>query len=263
MSLEKVTTMRFLVKAMITIIGLTVIAYGVSFDQTQPSSPAMQAMTVAELEKAGDACRADKDYAQAIKYFDEALRKDGKNAKLYNKRGLAELSSGLYGEARTDFAKATKYDHNYPQAWNDLGVVSFVDKKYSAAVKYFQKAIALDETKANFHVNLGITYFSQNNMDAAMKEYTRALQLDPEALLRSTNSGLSAQIASREERARQDFMLAKIYAKLGNADSCFICLEKAKEDGYTDLGRVYKDEEFAQLRQDARMASIVPPPTVK
>lgn len=246
---------------MITIIGLTVIAYGVSFDETQQSSAAMQSMTVAELEKAGDACRAQKDYEHAIKYFDEALRKDSRNARLYNKRGLAELSSGQNADARADFAKATKYDHNYPQAWNDLGVVNFVDKKYGAAEKYFRKAIALDETHASFHVNLGITYFSQNNMDAAMKEYTRALQIDPEALTHSTNTGLSAQITSREERAKQDFMLAKVFAKLGNADSCFVCLEKAKEDGYADMGRVYKDEEFAQVRQDARMASIVPPPT--
>ena len=51
----------------------------------------MQSMTVADLEKAGDDCRAQKDYAQAIKYFREALRKDKKNAKLYNKLGLAEL----------------------------------------------------------------------------------------------------------------------------------------------------------------------------
>jgi len=244
---------------MITIIGLTVIAYAMPFDETRQSSQAMQSMSVAELEKAGDACRAQKDYEQAVKYFDEALRKDSKNAKLYNKRGLAELSSGRYGEARTDFANATKYDHNYAQAWNDLGVISFVEKKYGPAVKYFEKAIALDTTHASFHVNLGITYFSQNNIDAAMKEYTRALQIDPEALMHSTNTGLSAQITSREDRAKQDFMLAKVFAKLGNADSCFICLEKAKEDGYTGLDRVYKDEEFAQVRQDARMASIVPP----
>jgi len=252
--------MRFLLKAMIMILGMTVIAYGVSFDERQQSSAAVQPMTVAELEKAADACREQKDYAQAIKYFDAALRKDNKNARLYNKRGLAELSSGQYGDARVDFAQATKYDHNYAQAWNDLGVVNFVDKKYGAAVKYFQKAIALDDTHASFHVNLGITYFSQNNMDAAMKEYTRALQLDPEALMHSTNTGLSAQITSREERAKQDFMLARVFAKLGNADSCFVCLEKAKEDGYAELGRVYKDQEFAQVRQDARMASIVPPP---
>jgi len=255
--------MRVIGKAFILSIGLAVIACTASFGAQQQEKAVVQLMAPAELEKAGDMSRAQKDYAQAIKYYNEALSKDKKNAKLYNKLGLAELSMGEYGAARTYFTKATKYDHNYPEAWNDLGVVSFVERKYGAAVRYFQKAIALDETHASFHVNLGITWFTQNNMDNAMGEYTRALQLDPEALMHTSHTGLSAQIVSREDRAKQDFMLAKIFAKLGNADSCFVCLERAKEDGYPDLARVYKDEEFASFRQDARMASIAPPPISK
>src|SRR6516225_6483713 len=57
-----------------------------------PQTPVeMKTMTAAELEKAGDACRARKEYAEAIQYFREAVRKDKKNPVLYNKLGLAEL----------------------------------------------------------------------------------------------------------------------------------------------------------------------------
>jgi Flp pilus assembly protein TadD len=220
-------------------------------------------MTAAQLEKAGDNCRAQKDYQQAIKYYAEALRKDRKNAKLYNKMGLVELSLGDNMAARSYFVKATKYDRNYPEAWNDLAVSYFLARDYGSAAKYFEQAVALDETRPSFHVNLGIVWFTQNDMDRAMQEYTRALQLDPDALLRSSNAGMSAQLLSEEERAKHDFMLAKVYASLGNIDSCLVCLRKAKEDGYSDLGSVYKEEVFMRVRQDARLAEIVPPPAGK
>ena len=66
---------------------------GFAAGEPEQATRDMKSMTVAELEKAGDACRAQKDYAQAIQYFREALRKDPKNEVLYNKRGMAELKS--------------------------------------------------------------------------------------------------------------------------------------------------------------------------
>ncbi len=232
--------------------------------QTAPCAPAqastMQSMTAVDLEKAGDLCRLQKDYDPAIRYYTEALRTDKKNAKLYNKRGLAELSNGAYAGAKDDFTKATRYKRNYPEAWNDLGVVAYMEKKYPAAVKYFSKAIALDDIRPNFHVNLGIAYFAQNQMDLAMAQYTRALQLDPDALTHSSNSALSAMLSDRDQQAAQNFMMARIYAKLGQVDRCLVCLEKAKEDGYSELNNVYKEEDFSSVRKDARLATIVPPP---
>ncbi len=251
--------MRTLVWITIAIMFLGVTAYALPADEAADTT-SLQSMSVADLERAGDASRAQKDYVQAINYFNMALRKDGKNAKLYNKRGLAQLSSGDYMAAKASFLKATKYNRDYPEAWNDLGVVNYIEKDYSAATKNFDKAIALDGLRPNFHVNLGITWFAQNRMDLAMQEYTRALQLDPEALLHSSNTAMSAQITDRDQRAKHDYMLARIFAQLGDIDNCLICLERAKEDGFTPMTDVYKEDDFARVRKDTRLASIVPPP---
>lgn len=252
--------MRTLALALVTLMMLCVAVPALRDDAQHPSAATLRGMSAADLEKAGDTCRAQKDYEQAIVYFTEALGKDKKNAKLYNKRGLAELSLNQYATARLDFLKAVKYKRNYPEAWNDLGVVSYINKDYAAAVKYFNKAIALDEIRPNFHVNLGITYFAQDRLNLAMQEYTRALQLDPDALTHSTDAGLSAQITDRDQRAKQDFMMARVYAKLGNIEQCLVCLEKAKDNGYRDLDSVYKEDDFSSVRGDARLATIVPPP---
>jgi hypothetical protein len=96
-----------------------------------------------------------------------------------------------------------------------------------------------------------------------MREYSRALELDPGVLARDSRVGVTAMISSPEERAKQEYMIAKIYAKMGNVDNCLVCLRKAKDNGYPDLKSVYKDQEFAVVWQDPRLAEIIPPPPPK
>ena len=251
---------NLIAKISISLMFLSMSASAICRADSPQSTAAMQSMSVAELEKAGDECRAQKDYEQAIKYFNEGLRKERKNAKLYNKRGLAELKRNQVKEARSDFLKAAKYDAKYPEALNNIGVAYYLDKQYGDAAKYFKKAVALDEMRASFHVNLGVAWFAQDEIDRAIREYTRALELDPEILQRESRVGVAAQITSSEQRAKHEYMMAKIYARMGDVENCFACLRRAKENGYGNLDRVYKDEEFASIRQDARLAEIVPPP---
>ena len=254
--------MRSIAKLMIgaLIIGLAEFGFGTTEPvQTKP----MNIMTVAELEKAGDQARAQKDYLQAIEYFQAAIGKDRKNAVLYNKLGLAQLQAGKNDAARGSFKMATKRNSKYAEAFNNIGAVEYVDRDFGAAAKYFKKALALDETHATFHVNLGAAWFGQKKLDRAIAEYTRAVELDPDVLANQSRAGVTAQISSPEERARYSYMLAKIYAKRGDVERCLECLKRAKEQGYHDLANVYRDEEFSQLRADARLAEVVPPPAQK
>jgi len=237
---------------------------GYSFGMSDPEpGKSISTMTVAELQKAGDEFRAQKDYKQAIQYFQAAIRKDPKNPLLYNKLGLAELQMSELGAARVDFEKAVKLDSKYADAQNNLGAVEYMQKSYGNAAKRFKKAVALDETRATFHVNLGAAWFGQKKLERAVTEYTRAMELDPEVLNSNSRAGVTAQISSPEERARYSYMLAKIYAKRGNLDRCLECLKQAKEQGYPDMANVYKDSEFANLWQDARLNLVVPAPETK
>jgi tetratricopeptide (TPR) repeat protein len=243
------------------LVGLA--GYSMALPEPQQAAPALGSMTVAELEKAGDAARMVKDYKQASEYFRAAVRKEPKNAALYNKLGLAELKDGYPQAARRDFEKAAKYNRKYADALNNIGAVDFMQKNVNSAAKYFKKALALEETRATFHVNLGAAWFAQKKLERAVAEYTRALELDPEVLGQNSKAGVTAQISTSEERAQFSYMLAKIYAQRGDLDRCLECLKKAKEDGYRDLKNVYRDEEFSRLWQDARLGEVVPPPAPK
>jgi tetratricopeptide (TPR) repeat protein len=219
----------------------------------------MESMTVPQLEAAGDSARTNKDYDLAIRYLQAAIRKDSRNAMLYNKLGLAQLKAEKMPEARSSFQKSAKLNSKFPDPVNNMGALEYMQKRYGPAAKYFKKAVALDETKATFHVNLGATWFAQKKFDRAIAEYSRALELNPNALATS-NSGVRAQIASPEERAKYAYMLAKLYAKRGQYDECMQSLRKAKEEGYKSLSDVYKDAEFASLRTDPKLAEIVGTP---
>ncbi|MGA9072876.1 MAG: tetratricopeptide repeat protein [Candidatus Sulfotelmatobacter sp.] len=237
--------------------------YGFGTCEPEQATRDMKSMSVAELEEAGDACRGQKDYEQAIQYLREALRKDRKNAVLYNKLGMAELTSGDRQSARADFERAAKVNKKYADALNNEGAVYFVENNFSQAAKYFQKAVALEETRAPFHVNLGAAWFSQKKLDRAMNQYARALELDPKALEQNARVGITAQVSSPEERAKFYYLLAKIQAKRGDVLECLACLKKAKDNGYRNLAKVYKEEEFSRLWNDPRLAEIVPPPAAK
>lgn len=240
------------------VVGLSQLSFGT--DEPGKVTRDLKSMTAAELEKAGDGFRAQKDYEQAIRYFREALRKDKKNAVLYNKLGLSQFKSGDRNGARAAFEKASKVNKKFADAINNVGAVYFIENNFSQAAKYFKKAVALDETRATFHVNLGEAWFGQNKVDRAMNEFARALELDPEVLGRSSPAGDTARVASLEERARFYYMLAKVQAKRGDMQECLRCLKKAKETGYRNLADVYKDEEFSRLWNDERLAEIAPPP---
>jgi tetratricopeptide (TPR) repeat protein len=235
---------------------------GASPSETQQSILPISQMTVVQLEARGDILRAQKNYEQAIPYYDAALRKQPKNAVLYNKIGIAELQLGQLKSAEYHFNRAVKFDSKYAQALNNMGVIAYMQKNFGKAVKYYKKALALNEANASIHSNLGTAWFAQNKLDRAIAEYTRALELDPEVLLRSTQGGVSAKISSPEDRAKYSYVLAKLFARHGDIERCLECLRRAKEEGYHNLTDVYKDEEFATIRQDARLAELIPPPAV-
>ena len=217
-------------------------------------------MTVKELETKADTLQRQKAYSEAATYYRAAIKKDARNAVLHNKLGIAELQQAKYQAAQSAFSKAAKYNKQYPEALNNLAVVYYAQARYSQAIKYYKKALALNETSASFHSNLGTAWFAEKKYENAMAEYARALELDPDVLMRTLQGGVAARVASPEDRAYYDFILAKLYAKMGDADRAYQCLARAKEEGFKGLDSIYTVAEFASIRNDQRVMQLVPPP---
>src|SRR5581483_8577246 len=251
-------------KALLVVGILLLLLSQVRVAKAMPTDGEQQAslsvMTVAELETKADSLRAQRDFLESIRYYKEALKREPKNAQLYNKMGIAELRLDHYQAAETAFQKSIKLNDKSSHAYNNLGVVYFTRKNYGKAIKYYKKALAVEENNATYHIHLGTAWFSDNKVDRAMAEYSRAIELDPEVFMKSNQGGSAARIVNSEDKAKFEFMLAKLFAQRGDWDNCFHWLQKAKEDNYGSMKDVYKEAEFAKVRQDPRLAQIVPPP---
>ncbi len=219
-------------------------------------SPADSA-TAAELERRGDALRAEKSYLDALDYYRAALAKDSSNAKVFNKIGITELQMARFSEARRDFDRAIKNDRQFADAYNNLGVIYYLQKRYGKAVRQYEAAIKLRADSASFFSNLGAAYFSKKEYEKASLAYNQALTLDPEIFDRTSHNGVLAQMSSPGDRAHFYYVLAKLYAKGGVADRSLQYLKRAMEEGYKGIDDVYKDAEFATLRKDPRFTALM------
>ncbi len=221
------------------------------------AEPPAPGATPGELESRGDQLRTEKNFLDAIDYYQAALKGATGNASLLNKIGMCQLLSRRSKEAKKTFERAIKVDPNHADAYSNLGVTYYEMHKYSAAIKYYEKAIALKNDAATYYSNLGAAYFARKQFDKAIQNYSKAVQLDPDIFERSSHAGVQARLASPEDRAHYDYVLAKMYARAGVNDRSLHYLKKAMEEGYKDIKDVYKDNEFGTLRKDPRFAELM------
>ncbi len=223
--------------------------------------------TPAALEQRGDELRAEKAYLDARDYYAAALKKVPREdkdrvAEVQNKLGIAELQLEHLGDAKKAFQRAIKLNKLYPEAYNNLGATFYLENKPKKAIREYLKALQLNDQSGSFHANLGTAYLARKRYDKMAVEYGRAIQLDPGIFERTSGVGASLQLQTPEERARFDYALARIYARMGNAERSLHYLRQALEDGYRPISSIYKDAEFAALRKDPRFTALLASPPV-
>lgn len=213
--------------------------------------------TAQELERRGDELRGEKNFLDAMDYFRAALKKNPSSPSLLNKMGIVNLQTHHLKDAKRDFERSTKIDKQFADGYNNLAVVYYYSKKYGKAIKLYTKAIGLREDSASYYNNLGAAYFAKKDFEKAVQAYAKAVELDPDVLERSSRTGVSAQLPSPEDRAKYDYVIARLYAKQGLTERALQYLRRAMEEGYKDIKMVYKDEEFAGLRKDPRFTELM------
>lgn len=224
--------------------------------QLRQAAPPEATLTAQELEDRADALRIQKAYADALDYYRAAIRKQ-ESSGLHNKTGIAQLQLLRHDEARKSFQRAIKLDKKNAEAHNNLGVIYYIRENYGRAVKEYKKAIALKEDSASFYSNLGTAEFSRKRYEKASEAYLKALEIDPDVFERRSNAGVQMHMASPTDRAGYHYTIAKMFATKGDAERCLLYLRKAMEEGYPEIGKVFKEAEFSGVRKDPRFTALM------
>lgn len=213
-------------------------------------------MTARIAERQGDQARERKEYPAAQWYYKKAAENDPRNPAVYNKLGIMQVQNNDYRGAQNSFRHAAKLAPQSPNAFNNLGALFCLEKKYKPAIDNLKRALALDETLASAHMNIAEAWLGRGDGDRAMTEYARAIELDPD-ILDSSRAGVIAQVATPEQRAWVNFLIAKAYARRGNIENALDFLQRAKEEHFPNMHKVYDERDFATLWPDPRLEQIV------
>jgi len=219
--------------------------------------PPAPGATPEELEIRGDELRTQKNFLDAVDFYQAALKAAPGSASVFNKIGICQLMTQRYKEAKKSFERAIRADRKHADAYNNLGVVYYQAHNYNGAIKHYEKAISLKNDAGSYYSNMGAAYFGKKQFEKAIQSYSKAMELDPDIFERTSRAGVQAQLPSPEDRARYDYVLAKLYAKTGVVERSLHYLKKAMEEGYKDIKNVYTDNEFSTLRKDPRFAELM------
>jgi tetratricopeptide (TPR) repeat protein len=200
---------------------------------------------------------ARKEYAEAVKAYEELLKHDPKNAPMLNQLGIAFQELGDLRHAEHSYKKAVHADKTYVSAINNLGALEYSKKHYGKAIKYYRKAIALrDGDRAVIYSNLGYAYFGKREYHEALTAFSRALALDPDVFARKSGAGAIVQQRSSPDPGLLYFLVAKSYAKAGDAEQAAHYLKVARDDGYKDFMSAKTDPDFARVIKDRRVQEV-------
>jgi len=209
----------------------------------------------------GDIQMARKYYAQATAEYQMALQSNAKDAPVLNKLGIAYQQLGDLAKAERSYRKALSVDKKLSSAANNWGTLEYQRSRYGKAVKHYRQALAMDPNQSVVYSNLGYAYYGNKQYPEAIAAFGKALALDPSILTRKGGLGSVLQSRTVPDPALFNFLLAKFYAKAGDAERTAHYLKLSRDYGYKEFRSAEKDPEFASVIKDPRVQEVlkVPP----
>lgn len=205
-----------------------------------------------------DLLMARKDYSEAATAYQRLLDQDPGSAEILNKVGIAYEELGQDSLAEHFYKKAMRADPKSSFAMNNLGTVEYSRQRFGKAIKYYKRAVAIGgDNLAPIYTNLGYAYCSVKLYAQAMDSFSKALALDPNIFEPKGAAGSLVQHRSATDPGTLYFLVAKSYAKLGDAERAARYLKLARDDGYKDFLAAEKDPDFARVIKDPQVQDVL------
>lgn len=99
------------------------------------------------------------DFNNALRLYDEAIKKNGDYVQAYFNKGLALTQKGDLQDALRLYDKVIQLDENHEGAYRNMGIIFYVTENYENALLYFEKYLELstdEEIKASVQYDVDV-----------------------------------------------------------------------------------------------------------
>jgi len=127
----------------------------------------------------GEAAAEKKEYDQAIKQFDEAIRLEPHNSEAFCGRAWAWYVQFKLVNALRDFDESIRLKSINKRAYSGRGVVNYHLQYYDKSISDFDEAIRLDPKDGYMYRLRGSSWSGKEDYENAQRDFDEAIRLDP------------------------------------------------------------------------------------
>jgi serine/threonine protein kinase/tetratricopeptide (TPR) repeat protein len=218
----------------------------------------------------------DWDWPSAEREFKRAIELDPNSALSHNRYAVYLETRGRFNESVAEAQRAQELDPLSPEIVSGLGLVYLSTQRYDESIAQFQKALDLNPNAAVIRASLAWAYAMKRMYPQALAEFDKIADQDKSVAAENqfVASGLgwvyavSGRRADALQIAREfrdlsshgyvDFyLLATIYAGLGEKDEAFRLLEKGYEQRSASMPYLTIDPFWYGMRSDPSYADLL------
>jgi TolB-like protein/Flp pilus assembly protein TadD len=215
--------------------------------------------------------RYERDFSVAKREFDQAIALDPSYSCAHEDHSLYLSQMGRRAEAIAELTRSKELDPGPSSAITASGTY-YQLRDFEGLVEASRQGLASNPDEWLEHYYLGIGYEGTGKQIEAMSEYQRAVEMsdgdqDPIAALAHAYAVIGKRSEAQrilrdlEEKAKHayvsPYLVATIYASLGERDTAFKLLEKAYEERDLDMSwHLKSDLRLNSLRSDPRFAAL-------
>ncbi len=179
---------------------------------------------------------------------------------------------GQRAEAIAEMQRALSLEPNSTPFHEAASFIFHMLRLYDSAIEESKELIRLDPENPGGHTNLGIDFLQKGMFDEAITELKEAVTLSSGSDSAKSNlafgyaisgyksaatQGLDELIEASKSRPVAPFLVAQIFAGLGDRDRAFEWMEKAYEERSSYLPWIKVDPMFDSLRPDPRYTQLL------
>jgi len=171
----------------------------------------------AEAKERGNAAFRDGKFPEAIKEYEEAVKRHPTSPAYRNNLSAAYLKMGLFNDAKREVEKCLEIDKTYVKAWAKKGDIEFFLKEYHKAMDSYRAGLQIEPDNALCKQGIQKTIGVINSSQGPDSERQAHAMADPEIqqilqdpVIRNVLQDLQENPSSAQKAMRDPIISAKL-----------------------------------------------------